>query len=145
MSCPDQETLDVIIDGFTDCGCFPISVGHTAKLLSFTGIIGAYTVTRTVGPGSPSFWQNLSIGTVTYQIYDGPGCILGGSPLSHDVNIVVSCPGNDGKTFNAIIGSGEPAGGSTFFGGDGDADEAMANTLSCGGTLGIVGTVTVSL
>lgn len=137
--CP--ELVDVIISGFTACGCVQ-SAGGYVIVTGHTGITGTFEDV----PVSLTDPFTL-IGTITYQQYTAAGCgTTVGGPVTTDVYLWVFC--EDGVIY-VLIFANTPA-VFTAFSASGELDEALANEVDCGGggdptVAFIVDTITASL
>ncbi len=139
--CSTSETLDAVVSGFSDCGCFETG-GGKARIVAHTGITGGQTVTL-VAPGT---WVGL-IGTVTLERYSDGLCEVFDSSEDFDVTLQVTCAGPPAQyQAKIIIGSGVVDWQTIFLSAPGDLDEALTNTRTCGiPSAALVDTVTVSL
>lgn len=135
-SCPAQD-VQITVDGLTNCVCVsPIR----SQIVSFTGIVGNYVVNYAGG----GLWNQVTIGTITYDLFNADGCGGGLSGTFTDfVTADVACV--DG-VFAVSIGFSGPGAGSMFSGG-GALGDVLVNSFSCGTAdlFAIIGTVIVEL
>lgn len=147
--CPTDGDLDVVISGYTSCGCFTDNLGGIYQFTAHTGITGAYTI-PIVTPGTPA-WQGV-IGTVTVQKYSNLCVTLDGAPFDVDVIIDILCDPStspDVLSVNITLASSPPNISALFFTGAGSCPcifgAAMTNANTCGNTGALITTVTVDL
>lgn len=130
--CPTTETLDVVVVGFTDCGCIPGSgiLPPGYKVVSHTGITGSYTVTLS----APNVWTNAAIGTLTFEVYTtGTACADLIDTVVVNVGIFISCENGELTVIIAIM---DPIAidRTALFNELGTLDEVINNTVfSCDG------------
>lgn len=141
--CPTSETLDALVVGFSDCGCFQLPIGGAPpkyRIVGHTGITGSHTATLS-GPD----WVNANIGTVDVQTYSDLLCATpDGDPETFDVSLTIVC-GNGIIVVDIAIVSG-PGIREQIFSQSGVIDEVIPTQFTCDGIQpALIDSVTVTV
>lgn len=131
------DNLDVVISGYSDCGCFDVNNPDpgpkSGQVIDKTGIEGIFTAAW-----NGTFWE-VEIGTVKIQLYQetifGPdGCTTPvGDPISFTLRIAITCSGNNVLSANIATTTIPPDSSfsSFIFIGSGSINIPISNTIDC--------------